>query len=164
MTIQPPSPSGTTRRYRVGTSGGILLYALSLGGYWGANARAAEGQTAYFMPPPQGLTHSVSTRPTPLKGLAAGSPSFTLQASAPSKVFPEPDLATLLRRHTPITIEHRTESPIAFEKGVTTIFALPVSGVKGLDLTASFFGGHRDTRLGAPPGSAAITGGLRFRW
>ncbi|WP_336763252.1 hypothetical protein [Asaia sp. VD9] len=47
---------------------------------------------------------------------------------------------------------------------MTTIFALPVSGVKGLDLTASFFAGHRDTRLGAPPGSAAITGGLRFRW
>ncbi|WP_438381054.1 hypothetical protein ABHV46_07980 [Asaia sp. BMEF1] len=50
------------------------------------------------------------------------------------------------------------------ERGITTIFALPVAGVPGLDLTANFFAGHRDTRLGAPPGSAAVTGGIRWRW
>ncbi|AFW01741.1 hypothetical protein B932_2179 [Gluconobacter oxydans H24] len=39
-----------------------------------------------------------------------------------------------------------------------------MKSLPGVDLTASFFGGHRDTIQGAAEGSAAVTGGVRIRW
>ncbi|GBR01432.1 hypothetical protein ACFFGF_07465 [Asaia lannensis] len=126
-------------------------------------ARAA--QPGYFMPPV--LAHkSLGSAPSAVHPLIAQGRGFdlSLKAEAPPKVFAPDTLQSVLRHLGPVSVEQKTTSPIAMEHGVTTVFALPVQAIPGLDLTASFFGGHRDTRLGAPPGSAAVTGGLRFRW
>ncbi|WP_147061256.1 hypothetical protein [Kozakia baliensis] len=64
----------------------------------------------------------------------------------------------------PFNVEANPSSPLAEEKGMTTVLAYPVQAVPGLELVGSVFSGHRDTRLGAPAGSAAVTGGIRFRW
>ncbi|WP_162993546.1 hypothetical protein [Asaia bogorensis] len=126
---------------------------------------AQAAQPGYFIPP--ALAH----RPTgpapslvhPLIAQGRGF-DFSTKAEAPPKVFAPDTLQSALRHLGPVSVEQKATSPIAMEHGVTTVFALPVQAIPGLDLTASFFGGHRDTRLGAPPGSAAVTGGLRFRW
>ncbi|WP_249201394.1 hypothetical protein [Gluconobacter sphaericus] len=47
---------------------------------------------------------------------------------------------------------------------MTTTFAYPLKSLPGVDLTASFFGGHRDTIQGAAGGSAAVTAGIRVHW
>ena len=64
----------------------------------------------------------------------------------------------------PLDVERATQSPLMEEKGVTTTFAYPLKSLPGVDLTASFFGGHRDTIQGAAGGSAAVTGGIRVHW
>lgn len=64
----------------------------------------------------------------------------------------------------PLDIERASQSPLIEEKGITTTFSYPVKSLPGVDLTASFFGGHRDTIQGAAEGSAAVTGGVRIRW
>ena len=64
----------------------------------------------------------------------------------------------------PLDIERASQSPLLEEKGITTTFSYPVKSLPGVDLTASFFGGHRDTIQGAAGGSAAVTGGVRIRW
>lgn len=89
---------------------------------------------------------------------------LSIAAKAPPSAFAPNSLQSVLRRLGPISVEQSETSPIAVEHGITTTFALPVAGIPGLDLTANFFAGHRDTRLGAPPGSAAVTGGIRWRW
>jgi|GEM_PF-6012040 len=106
------------------------------------------------------------SRPLTTAPLLPGGKSIDLSiaAKAPPKAFAEPSMQSVLRRLGPISVERSQSSPVAMEHGITTVFALPVTGIPGLDLTASFFAGHRDTRLGAPPGSAAVTGGIRWRW
>jgi len=78
------------------------------------------------------------------------------------------EIAAIRRRDAihlgPLRIDTTTNSPIALDHGTTTTLAYPVDAIPGLDLVADLFTGHRDTRLGAPAGSAAVTGGIRFHW
>lgn len=126
-----------------------------------ANAAGA----GYFMPQaashaPVGLGGTVMLPLPP----SAAKHDFSLRASAPPREVAPDTLQSAIRHLGPLSVEQDSTTPLALEHGVTTLFAFPVKAIPGLELTASFFGGHRDTRLGAPAGSAAVTGGIRFRW
>ncbi|CAI9119398.1 hypothetical protein [Brytella acorum] len=150
-----------------------LPLALVVACWVSMTSTAYAGPPSYFMPP-----HPV-TRPssaTPGTGPDASARSswpgsvsvLRYQNEAQAPVMPKPDWQPLdlsaLSRIGPVVVERSQGSPLREEKGVTTIFAYPLKGVPGMDLTASFFGGQRNTVQGAPGGSAAITAGIRIHW
>ncbi|NVN03316.1 hypothetical protein [Asaia spathodeae] len=144
-----------------------LFYLLSCLLALQGHCLAAE--TGYFIPPSRSHGSAAELGKRSLLTQAPLLPNGTgldlsIAAKAPPKTFFAPSMQSVLRRYGPISVEQNQSSPIAMEHGITTTFALPVAGIPGLDLTANFFAGHRDTRLGAPPGSAAVTGGIRWRW
>lgn len=134
----------------------------------GGSGHAAPANAGYFMPrralPPTG---DVTTGTRAL--IPPGNPgaSVVIDNVAFPAITPQ-EIAAFGRKSIdrigPFDVESRHDSPLMEEKGVTTTLAYPVKAVPGLDLVASLFGGHRDTRLGAAAGSAAVTGGIRFRW
>lgn len=137
-----------------------------------AHGGCFAAEAGYFIPPTRPHTSSFPAAGTGMGRLpiaASVLPNGTgldlsVTAEVPFSPFAPSSLQSVLRRLGPILVEQNQSSPIAMEHGITTTFALPVAGIPGLDLTANFFTGHRDTRLGAPPGSAAVTGGIRWRW
>lgn len=147
----------------------ILVWAMCVGA---VHSEAMAADTGYFMPSARAVMsktrYQSSDRASALT-TAALLPvgrgfDLSITARALPQPFSKPSMQSILRRIGPITVERTDSSPIAMEHGVTTTFAMPLTGIPGLDLTANFFAGHRDTRLGAPPGSAAFTGGIRWRW
>lgn len=143
-----------------------------LGSVWTAPLRAQN--PAYFMP----VHHAARTRmphPDALRdpalldirtGRSASSRlSFDQTGTSPvvRRKWMKLDLSNLSKIG-PLDVERATQSPLMEEKGVTTTFAYPLKSLPGVDLTASFFGGHRDTIQGAAGGSAAVTGGIRVHW
>ncbi|MFT9382614.1 hypothetical protein [Gluconobacter sp.] len=121
--------------------------------------------TTYFMPP---KAKEVLPMPSELS-IKAGFQDFRgviekkRRDITPKAQWLPSDLSQLSKIG-PLDIERATQSPLIEEKGITTTFSYPVKSLPGVDLTASFFGGHRDTIQGAAGGSAAVTGGVRIHW
>ena len=141
-----------------------------LGSVWTAPLRAQA--PAYFMPAHHtARTPSLNALRTPalLNSMtgrsASGGLSFDQTGTSPvvRREWMKLDLSNLSKIG-PLDVERATQSPLMEEKGVTTTFAYPLKSLPGVDLTASFFGGHRDTIQGAAGGSAAVTGGIRVHW
>ncbi|MFT9364528.1 MAG: hypothetical protein ABF572_03205 [Gluconobacter sp.] len=148
------------------------LAAYILGSVWAFPLRAQS--PAYFMP----AHHTARTRmphPDVLRDPAlldsmtgrsgSGGLSFDQTGTSPvaRREWMKLDLSNLSKIG-PLNVERATQSPLMEEKGVTTTFAYPLKSLPGVDLTASFFGGHRDTIQGAAGGSAAVTAGIRVHW
>lgn len=131
-------------------------------------ALAASPQI-YFMPPRENAHTGMTANPLMS---ADRNPAMTRQhwtfaetshAITPYRNWLPQDFSTLSKVG-PLDIERARQSPLMEEHGITTTFSYPLKSIPGMDLTASFFGGHRDTIQGAAGGSAAITGGIRMRW
>ena len=148
------------------------LAAYIFGSIWASPLRAQT--PAYFMPAHHTARAQIP-RPDSLRGpalldgmkyrTASGRLTFKQTETSPSirAEWMKLDLANLSKIG-PLDVERATQSPLMEEKGVTTTFAYPLKSLPGVDLTASFFGGHRDTIQGAAGGSAAVTGGIRVHW
>lgn len=146
------------------------LAALVLSGLWTSQLRAEA--PPYFMPPRQNAPpQSPGGRPTvnSMKGAEMLAPAHGFSVTQTREAFPvRPEWAPADLSHLakigPFDVERAARSPLTEEKGVTTTFSYPLKSLPGVDLTASFFGGHRDTIQGAAGGSAAITAGIRVHW
>ncbi len=146
------------------------LAAVVLSGLWTSPLRAEA--PSYFMPPHRNVPPRVpGGRPTvnSMKGAEILAPARGFSFTQKREAFPvRPEWAPLDLSHLskvgPFDVERAAQSPLMEEKGVTTTFSYPLKSLPGVDLTASFFGGHRDTIQGAAGGSAAITGGIRIHW
>jgi len=146
------------------------LAAVVLSGLWTSPLRAEAAP--YFMPPHRNvLPQSRGGRPTVSfrKGAEILAPARGFSFSQKRETFPvRPEWASLDLSHLskigPFDVERAARSPLREEKGGTTTFSYPLKSLPGVDLTASFFGGHRDTIQGAAGGSAAITAGIRVHW
>jgi hypothetical protein len=130
-----------------------------------ARAEAEPGNAVYFMPKHparRAIQSETSPNFTRKESIFQENQSGRISAVTPAEI------AALRRQDAihlgPFRIDTTTNSPIALDHGTTTTLAYPVHAIPGLDLVADLFTGHRDTRLGAPAGSAAITGGIRFHW
>ena len=121
--------------------------------------------TPYFMPP---KAQQVLPMPSELSSKAGFQGFRGVIEKKRSDITPKaqwlPADLSQLSKIGPLDIERASQSPLLEEKGITTTFSYPVKSLPGVDLTASFFGGHRDTIQGAAGGSAAVTGGVRIRW
>lgn len=121
--------------------------------------------TPYFMPPKAKQVVPMSSELSSKAGFEGFSGVIEKKRRdiTPQAQWLPSDLSQLSKIG-PLDIERASQSPLLEEKGITTTFSYPVKSLPGVDLTASFFGGHRDTIQGAAGGSAAVTGGVRIRW
>lgn len=121
--------------------------------------------TPYFMPPKE---KQVLPMPSELSSKAGFQYLRGIVEKKSRDITPKAQWLPLdlsqLSKIGPLDIERASQSPLTEEKGVTTTFSYPVKSLPGVDLTARFFGGHRDTIQGAAGGAAAVTGGVRIRW